>query len=76
MTWLQKRKLAKKKKERKNEKHTSDVAVYHFLPDPPKVTSCRAPEVAVRKGGQWWMRKCGRWYNSKVAMKKTLIKCD
>jgi hypothetical protein len=66
----------KEKKERKNEKHTSGVAVYHFLPNPPKVTSCGAPEVAVRKDSRQWTRKHERWHDSEVAMKKMLIKCD
>jgi hypothetical protein len=76
VTWLQKRKLAKKKKERKNEKHTSGVAVYHFLPNPPKATSRGAPEVAVRKGGRQRTRKRERRRDSEVAVKKTLIKRD
>ena len=75
MTWLQKRKLAKKKKkERKNETHTSGVAVYNFLPNPPKATSRGAPDVAMRKGGRRRTRKCERQRDSEVAMKKTLIK--
>jgi hypothetical protein len=56
-------------------KHTSGVAVHHFLPDPPNVMSCGVPEVAMRKGGQWQMRKCERPCDSEVAMKKTLMKC-
>jgi len=67
-----------KKKNKKMRKHTSLVA-YHFLPDPPNVMldmlSRRVPEVAMRKGGwQWQMRKCERWCNSEVTMKKTLMK--
>jgi hypothetical protein len=46
-----KEEASQKKKERKNAKHTSGVAVYHFLPNPPKVMSRRAPEVTIRKGG-------------------------
>ncbi len=55
-------------------KHTSSVAVHHFLPDLSNVTSRRVPEVAVRKGGQWQMRKYERQHGSEVAMKKMLMK--
>src|SRR5712671_2197772 len=55
-------------------KHTSGEAVYHFLPEPPNATSCMVPEIAVRKGGWWWMRKCERQRDSEVAMKKMLMK--
>jgi hypothetical protein len=47
--WAAKRKLAKKKAEMR--KHTSGVAVHHFLPDPLNATSCGVPEVTVSKGG-------------------------
>ena len=66
----------KKKRKEKNEKHTSRVAVYHFLPNPPKATSRGAPEVAVRKGGQRRTRKHERQRDSEVAVKKMLIKRD
>ena len=73
VTWLQKRKLAKKKNE-KMRKHTSTVAVHYFLPDPPNAMSCGVPEVAVRKCGWQRTRKHGRWCGSEVAVKKTLMK--
>ena len=66
----------KEKKERKNEKHTSGVAVYNFLPNPPKATSRGAPDVTVRKGGWRRTRKRERQRDSEVAVKKTLIKRD
>ena len=73
MTWLQKRKLAKKIQRMR--KHTSGVTAHHFLPDPPNmtppnVTSRGVPKVAVRKGGQRRTRKHERWCDSEVAMKK------
>jgi hypothetical protein len=68
----------KKKKNEKMRKHTS-LAAYHFLPDPLNMTldmmSCRVPEVAIRKGGWWrWTRKCVRWHDSEVTMKKMMMK--
>jgi hypothetical protein len=69
VTWLQKRKLAKKKKERENEK------TYQYSSIPPNVTSCGVPEVTVRKGGWQWMKKHERRHNSEAAVKKTLLKC-
>jgi len=50
VNWAAKRKLAKKN-ETEMRKHTSSVAVYHFLPDPPNAMSHRVLEVAMRKGG-------------------------
>jgi hypothetical protein len=75
MTWLQERKLTKKKKKKeKMRKHTSGVAVHHFLPDSPNAMSRRVPEVAERKGGQRWTRKHEKRRDSEVAMKKMLMK--
>jgi len=74
VSWLQKRKSAKTKKKEKIRKHTSSVAVHHFLPDLPNAMSRRVPEVTERKGGQQQMRKRKRRCDSKVAMKKTQMK--
>jgi hypothetical protein len=63
-----------KKKERENEKHTSGVQVHHFLPDPPNATSYGVPEVTVGQGGWRQTRKCERWHDSEVAVKKTVMK--
>jgi hypothetical protein len=71
--WAAKRKLAKKNKTEMR-KHISGVAVHHFLPDPPNKTSRRVPEVTMRKGSQWQMRKHERLHDSEVAIKKTLMK--
>jgi hypothetical protein len=68
VTWLQKRKLAKKKKERENKK------TYQYSSIPPNATSYRVLEVAIRKGGWRWMEKCERWRDSEVSVKKTLLK--
>jgi hypothetical protein len=72
-----KRGRQKKKKNEKMRKHTS-LAACHFLADPPNVTldatSYGVPEVAVRKGGRWRMRKRKRPRDSEVAVKKTLMK--
>jgi hypothetical protein len=40
-------------------------------PDPSLVIAAES-EVAVKNGGQRWMRKCERRCDSKVAVKKTL----
>ena len=65
-----------KRKNEKIRKHTS-LAACHFLPDSPNTTSHRVLEVTMRKGSQQWQtRKHERWCESKVAMKKMLIKCS
>jgi hypothetical protein len=60
VTGLQKRKLARKKKEREKYPPTQCLAVFS--------------EVAVRNGGRWRMRKHERRRDSEVAVKKTPLK--
>jgi hypothetical protein len=63
-----KEEVSKKKKERENKK------TYQCNSIPPNVTSHEVPEVAVRKGGRRWTEKHERQRNSKVAVKKMLLK--
>jgi hypothetical protein len=63
VTGLQKRKLARQKKQEKMRKHTSSLT---------HPTRCLAvvPEVAMRNSGQQQTRKCEKWCDSEVAIKK------